>query len=143
MEHLNDSDKHKLARRIILSETNKISKKFIALVCDTFKLLDHQQTGLEALIAIVRTVGQQSLPHAIDEERSGELCAVKSVYGVQSFLIQHRYISFLNYRILEKIVERFAEPDGTLKQKLQNYLADSKCSANAVYLKFLLLLLPT
>ena len=120
VKHLTDSNKHRLAKKLI-SDAKTISDMFVDLVCDTFKSLE--QTSLEELIAVVRTVGQQSLLNAIDEERSGELSAVKSVFSVQSFLVQYRYISFFNYRILEKIVERFAKPNSPLKSKLRDYLA--------------------
>ena len=117
VKHLTDSNKHRLAKKLI-SDAKTTSDTFVDLVCDTFKSLE--QTSLEELIAVVCTVGQQSL---LNEEHSGELSAVKSVFSVQSFLVQHRYISFFNYRILEKIVERFAEPNSPLKPQLRDYLA--------------------
>ena len=76
------------------------------------------------LVALVLTAGQHILPNAITEEHSEKLSAVKSVYSVQLFLVKYRYISFFNYRILEKIVECLGQANDTLKQKLQDYLTD-------------------
>lgn len=93
--------------------------KFEELAMDTFESLEEQQIPISKLKAVALNFAQHrdSLLTQVPEEHNNEL---NTVYDIQSFLVKHRFISFINYRILEKIIERLGTSDD--KRKLQEYL---------------------
>ena len=107
---LNESDKNRLLHRLMDEALNMI-EMFACLVCDSFKSLDIQNTPISDLVADTLTFGQNRLPTPFLYSHVQELSAAISVRDVQTFLVMHNYISFFNYGILEKIINRFGMPE--------------------------------
>lgn len=121
VNHLSESDKDKLIRKLT-REVRRVIDIFEDLVCDTFKSLKEEKTPIDELRAVVLTFGQQGLPKPYCEAHKDKLSTITSIFDIQSFLVEHKYISFFNYRILQKIIKRFGT--NADKIKLENYLTE-------------------
>lgn len=119
MRNMSERDKDKLIRRLII-ETNKIITVFEELVYDTFESLNAQEIPIDELRKVALTFGHQSLPRPYQEDHSEQLLNIRTVNDVHAFLIKHKYISFFNYRILQKIITRLGTDND--KKKLQDFL---------------------
>lgn len=105
----------------LAKDTEDICSAFVKLVNHTFASLERKEISVEALRAdtITSAFYCKSKPRCsqdhIDELSSAEF---NSVRDIQVFLIRHKYISFLNFKILEDITDSY----NIDKQPINEYL---------------------
>lgn len=119
---LAESDKCELIRRLVL-ETNEMINKFEDLEYNAFKSLKRQEIATSELIEVALAYGRQSLPRPLCQaDHKKELSEITTISDIHIFLTNHGYISFFNYRILEKIIRELGTADD--KHNLDTYLDD-------------------
>ena len=116
-------DEKELLTHQLIRETNAIIQKFQTLVDGVFKALKETEAPVDEIIETVFSFGREGLPKPIQSMHGEELKTIKNVSQVHIFLTHHKYISFINYRMLEKIINKHCEVS---KDQLGDYLKHFK-----------------
>lgn len=103
----------------LFKETEEIHSAFGKLVSFTFASLEQKKVSAEALGADIIAFCCWCKPKAIKQDHIDELSSAKSVRKIQVFLIRHKYISFMNFKLMEDITDSY-EID---KKKMNEYLS--------------------
>lgn len=119
VKHLSESDEDRLIRKLTI-ETRAVIELFDDLVCHVFSSLEKRKVSIKQIRAVALTCGKQSFPKPLQESHRHDLANVTDIYDVQSFLVEHNYISFLNYGILKNIIKHLGGDDD--KKELKDYL---------------------
>ena len=119
LSDLVEDDKETLTHQLV-RETNAIIQEFQTLVDGVFEATE---APVNKIIETVFSFGQEGLPKAIQSTHGKELEKIKNVSEVHIFLTRHKYISFINYRILETIINKHCEAS---KDQLDDYLQHFK-----------------
>lgn len=131
MKHLSKTDQEKLTNTL-RADTCSMSYKFEDLTMVTFDSLQEQCIPVGELVAVALNYSQHHSNLPSLHENHAPYDKMATVYDVQTFLVQNRLISFINYRIVEKIIKRW-KTDAVLTS-LKRYLeAFEKFSKRSVF----------
>ena len=119
VDHLSEGDAKKLVFKL-MDDTMEVVDRFEDLVCDTFESFDKLDIDFEAFKSNAFTFGEHKLPLPYKGEHLEQLNAAKSIREIQSFLVRYKYISFFNFGILEKLVQRHGAVED--KKRLEDHL---------------------
>ena len=122
-EGLSSSEKCQLTNRLC-DDTKDIMEEFALAVIGIFTILDDKQVSVKAIRMQVTAFSVGFPGPKKSDVAFRDLHNAKNVQDIGARLIQHKFISFINYRILEQIVRQFEEnlQDKILSDLLSNYL---------------------
>ena len=119
LSDLVEDDKTTLTHQLV-HETIAIIQEFQTLADGVFEATE---APVNKIIETVFSFGQEGLPKPIQSTHGEELEKIENISQVHIFLTRHKYISFINYRILEKIINKHCEAS---KDQLGDYLQHFK-----------------
>lgn len=119
MNRLSKTQKKHLTDRLS-EDTENIISKFGSLVCSVFASLYKLKIPAEQLGTGIVTLW--SKPNPLPKDHTSTLCYADSIFKIQRFLFEHKYISFINYKLLESIIANYGSQED--KTKMKEYLSE-------------------
>lgn len=109
-----DSNEKKIVTLVLHESTECITDAFVTSVVLFFNALEKYSVPAEKVgktISAIILSQQVQLPKDHQEKL---LCPI-SMDDIHNFLIKHKYISFLNFKLLEMIIKKLGKPEDTAR----------------------------
>ncbi len=128
---LDDEDVTYLGEKLIL-DTREIMSKFSVFSLCIRESIEEMDIPLDKLqdCILSAVVSKDERVSALDTEHEERVLAANSLARIFSILRVYNYISFLNYQVIELLIQRYGSADD--RKLLDHYLADLKtfCQRN-------------
>ena len=134
-DHLKEDEQVILYTKLI-DETNSINKEFSEAVNALRKTLKQQNVDPSDIANYVFDAATYDSLTRLLQSDSQFTAESSSIDMIINYLQKKKYISFINYHIIEDLILKYGMEDDALKQSLQSYQEKFNIFAREVYLKF-------